>query len=164
MPDRERSYAWEDPTALAQAGSHMAGLEYLRAMQTGELPHPPICATIGFRFVEFVEGRAVMELEPGEHHYNPIGTVHGSVIVALLDSVTGSAVHTTLPAGVGYTTTSINTTFLRAVRGDTGTLRAEGRLIRAGRRMALAEAELTDAEGTLYAHATASCMILTPAS
>lgn len=160
MSARERAYSWDDPTALARAGGQMSGLDYLRAMQTGALPHPPICATVGFRFVEFDEGRAVMELQTGEHQYNPIGTVHGGVIVAMLDSVAGSAVHTTLPAGVGYTTVSINTSFLRAVRGDTGVLRAEGRLLRAGRRVALAEAELTDPEGTLYAHATANCMIL----
>lgn len=86
--------------------------------------------------------------------------MHGGVIVAMLDSVAGSAIHTTLPAGVGYTTVSINTSFLRAVRGDTGVLRAEGRLLRAGRRVALAEAELTAPDGTLYAHATANCMIL----
>ncbi|MDX1658394.1 MAG: PaaI family thioesterase [Nitriliruptorales bacterium] len=160
MTERQRTYSWEDPTELAAAGIEMAGLDYLRAMQTGELPHPPICATIGFRFVEFEEGRAVMELETGEHQYNPIGTIHGSVIMALLDSVAGSAVHTTLPAGVGYTTVSINTSFLRAARADTGTLRAEGRLVKAGRRIALAEAELTDEDGKLYGHATASCMIL----
>jgi hypothetical protein len=77
MGDRNRSYSWDDPKALARSGSQMSGLDYLRAMQTGELPHPPICATLGFRFVEVTEGRAVMELEPGEHQYNPIGTVHG---------------------------------------------------------------------------------------
>ena len=159
MPARERSYSWDDPEALAGAGARMAGLDYLRAMLAGELPLPPICATIGFRFVAFDEGRAVMELEPGEHQYNPIGTVHGSVIVALLDSVAGSAVHTTLPAGVGYTTVNINTTFLRAVRADTGLLRAEGRVLKAGRRVALAEATLTDADGGLYAHATSNCLI-----
>lgn len=160
MGARNRSYSWEDPTELAGAGMQMSGLEYLRAMQEGDLPHPPICATIGFRFVEFEEGRAVMELEPGEHQYNPIGTVHGGVIVALLDSVAGSAVHTTLPAGVGYTTVNIATSFLRAVRADTGALRAEGRLLRAGRSVALAEADLVDGDGSLYGHATANCMIL----
>lgn len=160
MVERERSYSWEDPAALAGAGIQMAGLDYLQAMLDGDLPHPPICATIGFRFVEFEEGRAVMELEPAEHQYNPIGTVHGGVIVALLDSVAGSAVHTTLPAGVGYTTVSLNASFLRPVRADTGALRAEGVLIRAGRSVALAEAKLVDAGGALYGHATANCMIL----
>lgn len=160
MSARERTYAWDDPTALAQAGSQMSGLEYLRAMQTGALPHPPICATVGFRFVEVGEGSAAMELEAGEHQYNPIGTVHGGVIVTVLDSVAGSALHSTLAAGVGYTTVSLNTSFLRAVRRDTGVLRAEGWLLRAGRRVALAEATLADSDGTLYAHATANCMIL----
>jgi uncharacterized protein (TIGR00369 family) len=83
--------------------------------------------------------------------------------VTLLDSVAGNAVHTTLPAGVGYTTVNINTSFLRPVRGDQGMLRAEGRLIKAGRRVALAEADLRDGNGTLYAHATSSCMVLQPA-
>lgn len=160
MSARERTYAWDDPTALAQAGSQMSGLDYLQAMQSGALPHPPICATVGFRFVEIDEGSAVMELETGEHQYNPIGTVHGGVIVTVLDSVAGCAVHTTLAAGVGYTTVSLNTSFLRTVRSDTGVLRAEGRLLRAGRRVALAEAKLMDLDGTMYAHATANCMIL----
>lgn len=158
--ERERSYSWEDPTELAAAGMEMAGLDYLRAMCDGDLPHPPICATIGFRFVEVEEGRSVMELEPGEHQYNPIGMVHGSIIVALLDSVAGNAVHSTLPAGVGYTTVSITTSFLRPVTVSSGPLRAEGTVIRAGRRTALAEARLYDTEGALYGHATANCMIL----
>jgi uncharacterized protein (TIGR00369 family) len=160
VTDRERSYSWDDPTALARAGTQMSGLEYLRAMQAGDLPHPPICATVGFRFVELAEGRAVVEVEPGEHQYNTIGTVHGGVIVTLLDSVAGSAVHTTLPRGVGYTTVGLNASFLRAVHVEAGTLRAEGRLIRAGRRVALAEADLTDADGNLYAHATSNCLIV----
>lgn len=157
---RERVITWEDPAELLGEGLRRSGLDYLEAMRQGELPHPPICATIGFRFVAFSEGRAVMELEPGEHQYNPIGSVHGGVIVALLDSVAGSAVHTTLPAGVGYTTVSLTTSFLRPVQADSGTLTAEGRLIRAGRRIALAEADLRDADDRVYAHATASCMIL----
>jgi hypothetical protein len=72
MTERARSYSWEDPTDLARSGTQMSGLEYLRALQVGDLPHPPICATVGFRFVGFDEGRAAMELEPGEHQYNTI--------------------------------------------------------------------------------------------
>ncbi len=160
MGARERSYTWEDPAALAAAGRELAGRDYLDAMLAGDLPTPPICATIGFRFVEVAEGVVTMELLPGEHQYNPIGTVHGGVIVTILDSVAGSAVHSTLPAGVGYTTVDINTSFLRAVRADSGPLRAVGRVIKAGRRVALAEATLTDDGGSLYAHATANCLII----
>lgn len=160
MTARERTVSWEDPTALAAAGRALTGREYLEAMLAGDLPVPPICATIGFRFTSVDDGVAVMELSPGEHQYNTIGSVHGGVLVTLLDSVAGSAVHSTLPAGVGYTTVGITTSFLRTVRADTGLLRAEGRVIKAGRRVALAEATLTDAAGSLYAHATANCLII----
>jgi uncharacterized protein (TIGR00369 family) len=160
MEQRQRSYSWEDPTGLAAAGAERSGIDYIRAIIAGELPHPPICATIGFRIAEIEEGRSVIELEPGEHQYNPIGTIHGSVIVAALDSAAGNAVHSTLPVGVGYTTVDLSTTFLRPVQADTGTLRSEGRIVHSGRRIALAEARLTDAGGRLYAHGKTTCMIL----
>lgn len=160
MTGRDRSYSWEDPTALAAAGMQQSGIDYLRALTSGDLPLPPICATVGFRFVEVDEGRCVMELDPGEHQYNTIGTVHGGVIVTLLDSAAGNAVHSMLPAGTGYTTVSLNTSFLRPIQADSGPMRAVGQLIRAGRRMALSEARLIDADDRLYAHATATCMIM----
>lgn len=162
MTVRERSYSWEDPTALAAAGRDQSGLDYLRALIAGDLPLPPVCATIGFRFVEVEPGRCVMELDPGEHQYNTIGTVHGGVIVTLLDSAAGNAIHSTLPAGTGYTTVNLTTSFLRPIQADAGPLRAVGELIKAGRRMALCEARLIDADDRLYAHATANCMILEP--
>jgi uncharacterized protein (TIGR00369 family) len=160
MTVRERAYSWEDPSELASLGLRRSGLEYLRAIQTGELPHPPICATIGFRIAGVEEGRSVIELEAGEHQYNPIGTVHGSVIVAALDSAAGNAVHSTLPAGVGYTTVNLAVTFLRPVRADSGTLRCEGTIIQAGRRIVLSEARLCGQDERVYAHANATCMIL----
>lgn len=160
MTERQRTYSWDDPAALAEAASTMAGLDYLRAIVAGELPHPSICATIGFRLVAAEPGRSTLELSCGEHQYNTVGSVHGGVIVTMLDSAAGNALHSTLPAGVGYTTVSLTTNFLRAVHLDSGVLLAEGRLIRAGRRLALCEATLQDAEGRLYGHATANCMIL----
>lgn len=162
MTGRERSYSWEDPTALAAEGAGRSGIDYLRAIASGQLPHPPVCATIGFRIAEVDQGWSVIELEPGEHQYNTIGTVHGSVVVAALDSAAGNAVHSTLPAGVGYTTVDLTTTFLRAVRADSGTLRCEGSLLHAGRRIALAQARLLDGDGRLCAHANATCMVLAP--
>jgi uncharacterized protein (TIGR00369 family) len=45
---------------------------------------------------------------------------------------------------------------------DTGYLRAEARLIHAGRGTAVAEGRLVDEAGKLYAHATTTCMILRP--
>jgi uncharacterized protein (TIGR00369 family) len=109
--------------------------------------------------VEVEEGRVVFEVEPAEYHYNPIGAVHGGLACTLADSAMGCAVHSTLPAGVGYTTVEIKTNLLRPISVRTGTLRCEGTTIHVGGRIATAEARLTDAAGKLYAHATTTCMI-----
>ena len=94
---------WQDPVPTAAAGATMTGMEYMEAIVAGEMPPPPIAVTMRMRPIELGEGRAVFEGEPGEEHYNPIGVVHGGYAATLLDSALGCAVHTTLPAGVGYT-------------------------------------------------------------
>jgi uncharacterized protein (TIGR00369 family) len=101
----------------------------------------------------------VFSLEPAEHHYNPIGSVHGGVFATLLDSAAGCAVHSTLPAGVGYTSVDLNVKFLRGMTTDTGRVTCEGRVVHGGRRMVLAEATLTDGSGRLLATATSSCLV-----
>jgi uncharacterized protein (TIGR00369 family) len=151
---------WEDPAALAEAGRRMPGIEFLRAMRDGKLPHPPICALLDYRLVEVEPGHAVFEATPGEQHYNPIGVVHGGLAMTLLDSAMGCAVQTQRPAGGGYTTLEAKTNLVRAVTSDTGKLRAIGKVVHVGKRIATAEARLEDAAGKLYAHATTTCMVL----
>lgn len=161
---RERTYGWEDPHRGAKAARTMTGMEYLRRMVAGEFPPPPIAHTLGFTLAELDEGRAVFALEPAEFHYNPIGMVHGGVAATLLDSAMGCAVHTLLPAGVGYTTLELKVNLVRAMTVDTGPTRCEGTVLHLGRTTALAEAKLTDAKGRLLAHATSTCMLLRPDS
>lgn len=151
---------WEDPVALAQAGRSMAGIEFLRAMRDGRLPHPPICALLGYRLTEVESDHAVFEIAPAEQHYNPIGVVHGGIAMTLLDSAMGCAVQTRMPAGGGYTTLEAKTNLVRAVTADTGALRAVGKVVHVGKRVATAEARLEDREGKLYAHATSTCIVL----
>jgi uncharacterized protein (TIGR00369 family) len=157
---RTRTMTWEDPRIGAQAGAGMPGLDYLRAMISGELPTPPFAQTVGFQLVEAEEGRAVFDIDPKEFHYNPSGVVHGGVACTLLDSAMGCAVHTTLPAGVGYTTVELKVNLVRGITMRTGLLRAEGRIIHRGNRVATAEGFLRGTDGKLYAHATTTCMIL----
>jgi uncharacterized protein (TIGR00369 family) len=161
-PERSRTVRWTDPGPTAQAGLAMSGLDYLCAIRDGRLPQPPISALIGFTFETVEPGRVVMALEPGEHHYNPLGIVHGGVAATVLDSVVGCAVHSTLPAGTGFTTLEIKINYLRAMTADTGTVRAEGRLIHGGRRTAVAEGRIVDEAGRLYATASTTCLILPP--
>ena len=55
----------------------MGGLEVLPAILKGERPPPPMADLMGFEPLEVEEGRALFVCTPAEHHYNPIGTVHG---------------------------------------------------------------------------------------
>jgi uncharacterized protein (TIGR00369 family) len=137
----------------------MSGLEFLRQIADGRLPAPPIAALLGFRIAEVSEGYVRFEMTPEFRHYNPIGVVHGGVAATLLDSCMGCAVQTHLPAGTGYTTLEIKVNYVRALTDQTGPVRAEARTLHVGRRAGTAEGKLVDAKGTLYAHATTTCMI-----
>jgi uncharacterized protein (TIGR00369 family) len=158
-PTRSRTFSWSDPTANAAHVGRRGGLELLQAMIAGELAAPPVMHLMDMARMEAAEGWVAVELTPQEFHYNPLGTVHGGVISTLLDTAAACAVHTTLPAGVGYTSLDLNAKFLRAVTVGSGTLRCEGTVLQRGRRTALAEARLTDAAGRLVAHATSSCLL-----
>ena len=157
---RSLAVSWEDPQALAAAARALPGIEFLRAIRDGRLPPPPIAQLLGFRLVEVEPGRAVFEVTPGEQHYNPIGVVHGGLAMTLLDSAMGCCVQTEMPAGVAYTTLEAKTNLVRAITHSTGRLRAIGKLVHLGKRMATAEGRLEDASGKLYAHATTTCMVI----
>ena len=159
---RERTTTWGDPTISAGRVGRETGLALLQSMRDGDLPAPPILSTVGFELDEVEEGRVVFALEPGEHHYNPIGSVHGGVYATLLDSATGCAVHSRLPAGVGYTSLDLTVKFLRAMTVDTGRVRCTGTVTHLGRRVALAEATLHDSADRLLATATSSILIVQP--
>jgi uncharacterized protein (TIGR00369 family) len=114
---------------------------------------------IGIDGIEAEDGRIVVTMTAHEFHYNPLGTVHGGVLATLLDTATGCAVHSTLPAGMGYTSLDLTTKYLRPVTVESGQLRCVGTVLSRGRRTALAQAELTDERGRLVAHATSSCLL-----
>jgi uncharacterized protein (TIGR00369 family) len=131
----------------------------MRRLIAGEIPPPPIAATLGFRLESVDDGRAVFVGEPALWQYNPIGSVHGGVLATLLDSATGCAVHTRLPAGMAYTSMDLSVKYLRRVSAETGPLTCIGEVVTMGRRTALAEARLTDEAGRLLAHGTSSCLL-----
>ena len=159
---RTRTVTWEDPRSLAEAGKGLSGLEYLQKIAAGELPRPPIGALMDFGIAELGEGRAVFTAQPAEYHYNPIGVVHGGLAATLLDSAMGCAVHSTLPAGAGYTTLEIKVNYVRAMTAETGLVRCEAQVVYVGGRTATAEGRVVDEEGKLYAHGTTTCIIFRP--
>ena len=157
---RIRTITWQDPLPTAALGAEMAGIDYMRAIVAGEVPPPPIAVLMRMQPIEIEEGRAVFAGEPGEEHYNPIGVVHGGYASTLLDSAMGCAVHTTLPAGSGYTTQTIEVKLVRPITRDSGTLRCEAEVLHRGRRQATVSARLLAEDGRLLAHGTSTCMIL----
>lgn len=137
----------------------MTGLETLQMMMEKDL-RAGIGQTMDFTLVEVERGRVVFEGSPSERVYNPIGTVHGGYAATLLDSACGCAVHSNLEVDQAYTTAELKVAYHRAMTKDTGPVRAEGKIITMGRRLAFAEARLTDSEGRLYASATSTLLVM----
>ena len=158
--------ATDDCRSLQQGKRHMSmtsqsgltGLQQLRELAASGRKIA-IGETLGFRLAEVEEGRAVFESSPGRHLYSPIGTVHGGYAATLLDSACACAVHSQLGPTQGCTTLELKVAYHKAITADTGLVRADGQIVKFGRRAAFAEARLTDAEGHLYATATSTLLV-----
>lgn len=157
---RERTYTWEDPKAFVDAAAQLSGLDFLTRIGNGELPRVPAGVTTEILPVAVGDGWAVFEMEPAEWHLNPMGTVHGGMLATLADTALGCAVHTRLPAGVGYTSLDLTTKFTRAATLDSGTLTCRGEVVSIGRRTATAEARIVDGDGRVVAHAVTTCLLI----
>ncbi|WP_067339677.1 PaaI family thioesterase [Stappia indica] len=156
MDMETRTFGLADPAEAAK----LTGIGQLEAMIAGRFPAPPICRTMNFILTEAAaEGFARFEGEPSFDHYNPLGTVHGGWIAAILDSALGCAVHATLGMGEGYTTIEFKVNNVRPAFETSGLLTCEGRVLHRGRRMATSEARLIDKAGKLIAHGVETCMI-----
>jgi uncharacterized protein (TIGR00369 family) len=142
--------------ALERTGT---GLDFLQRIVRGEEGNVPIGDTLGFRLAEAERGRVVLTGQPDRRSYNLIGTVHGGWAAAILDTALGMSALSTLEADQTFTTVDIRINYLRPITVETGTLKAEGRVLQAGRRLAYCEADLVDANGKLLCHGTGSCLI-----
>ena len=157
---RSLNVSWSDPRIVADAARTMSGIEFLQSIRDGKLPAAPNAQLLGMRLAEVERGHAVFEVTPAEHHYNPIGVVHGGLAMTLLDSAMACSVQTQIPAGSGYTTLEVKVNLVRPITMQTGKLRAIGKVLHGGNRIATAEGRLEDASGKLYAHGTTTCIIL----
>jgi uncharacterized protein (TIGR00369 family) len=160
LEQRTRTVSYVDPRASLAAGISLSGLDWLRAIVDGTIAQPPISATLGFEITEATEGRVVFVGHPGEHVYNPMGSVHGGYAAVMLDSALGSAVMTRLDAKTAYTTAQLGVHLVRPILADTGVIRAIGTVVHVGRRVATASAEIVDSEGRLLAHGTTTCVLM----
>lgn len=139
----------------------MTGLEFLQAMIEGHIPPASISKTIPMQPTEISEGSVTFKAQADQNHLNPLGGVHGGFAATVLDSVTGCAVHTMLPAGVGYGTIDLNVKMCRPVPQNQALI-ATGKVINLSKNLGISEGKIIDEEGKLYAYATATCMIIRP--
>ncbi|RZL89864.1 MAG: PaaI family thioesterase [Variovorax sp.] len=135
------------------------GLEMMEAMLRAEIPYAAIAKTLDFQLISVGPGRAVFQGTPLAQHLNPLGTIHGGWFATLLDSALGCAVHTMMPTGRAYTTAELGVNLVKALTPKVQRVRAEGKVVHCGRQLATAEARLVGADGTLYAHATTTCLV-----
>ena len=137
----------------------LSGLDYMRMLASGELEPSGMAALMGFRLIEVSEGHAIFAIQPDERHYNGLGIAHGGLAATLLDSATGCAINTMMPAGRIFTTLEMKINFVRPLKREAGEVLCEAHVIHLGGRTATAEGRLVDRQGKLYAHGTATCML-----
>lgn len=137
----------------------MSGMEILQAMIDGEFPTPPLETQMQFEYLEVEAGRVVIACTPDESFCNGWGAVHGGTLCALLDTVSGSALHSTLPPGKSYTSLEIKVSYLKAARATSGKLTATGKVVRSGSRVGFTEGVIVDGTGTPVATSTSSLLI-----
>jgi uncharacterized protein (TIGR00369 family) len=143
---------------LAKLGTHLSGIEQLRAMMDND-HRTGMEQTLQFRLVEVGDGRVAFEGTPDVHVYNPNGTVHGGYAATMLDDACGYAVLTKLEPGQTAVTLDLKVSYHKPVTRKTGPVRAEGRVVSIGRRVAFSEARLVDSAGTLYASGSSSILV-----
>ncbi len=156
---RQTVVTWNDPHELAAASKQLTGLEFLQAIARGDLAQPPIGDVLGFRLTEVDEGEATFTANMHERHFNLIGSVHGGLPATLIDSASGCAVYSTLARHDAWTTVNLDIDYMRPLPG-TGRVTCVGRVVRVGRRIGIADAEIVDARGRVCARGSSRCLIV----
>lgn len=142
----------------------LSGLELMQSFLKRRGPRPPISHLMGMMPAVMEHGDVTFTMPALRWFTNPTGYIQGGVLATLADAPLGCAVHTALPPATPYTTSEMSMTFIRPVTEESGTLTARGRLIHAGRSMALSEVSITDGRDRLVAHGTSRCFVFEPFS
>lgn len=157
MPDDTKTrYGVADPKDIAE----LSGREFLQGWIDGKFPAPPIGETMSMRLVEVADGFVAFEGEPGAHLLNPMGGIHGGWALTLIDSAGACAANSVLPPQTSCTTIETKGNFARPITTETGTVRAEGRVVSQTRQIISTEIRVTNQEGKILAHGTSTVMVL----
>ena len=141
-----------------QEATPLSGLDYLR-QRIKDWHGSAMAETMNMRLIAVEDGSATFEGFPSPRYYNPQMRLHGGYAATLIDSATGCAVQTKLPAGVGYGTIELKVNYVRKIDAETGRLLCTGTVIHAGRTMFTADAKVVDENGKLYAHGSGTFLV-----
>lgn len=136
------------------------GLSLIRAMASGDVLPPSSMSRLGIEFVSVAEGTTTLRRAPDDTSYNPVGPAHGTTVAALFDVALGSAIQSALPERRTYATLDTRISYLRPVTATSGALTVKAKIIDAGERRMIAEAQLADANGQICATATMTSLIV----
>ena len=120
---------------------------------------PPFYEHLGFRLDALADGRSEIRLPFQKHFGNSRGEVHGGAVASLADAAMSQAVRSTVEPGAKIATISLTLNYLAPAHGE---LTCRGRVVKGGRSVAFAEAEVSDARGTAVCRATATYRLLPP--
>jgi uncharacterized protein (TIGR00369 family) len=132
-------------------------IEQLPDVAPEEFP-APIGKLLGLMITSSGAGRATVEFEASGRYANPMGILHGGVLCDLADTAMGVAYRSTLAEGETFTTIELKINFLRPVWN--AKLRAQARVVRAGKVVGLIECDILDERRRLVARASSTCMTL----
>jgi uncharacterized protein (TIGR00369 family) len=139
----------------------LSGLEVLLAQLAGELPMPPIHHLTGLTLREAAVGAVTFSMPATQWLCAPPrGRVQGGAVALLAETALDGAIQAVLPAGTALAPIDLKVNYLRPLAADGREAVAHGRVQHAGRRIAVAGAEVLDADGRPVAVATGSAMIL----
>ncbi|MCA3562613.1 MAG: PaaI family thioesterase [Aestuariivirga sp.] len=135
-----------------------SGLDFLRALLR-DWHGSAMAEAMNFRLIAVDDGTATFEAFPSPKYYNPQMRLHGGYAATLIDSATGCAVQTKLPAGIGYGTIELKVNYVGKIDASVPRLICTGTVIHAGRTLLTADARLTDDNGKLYAHGSGTFLV-----
>jgi uncharacterized protein (TIGR00369 family) len=119
----------------------------------------PFVRHMGMRITDLAWGRATFEMVPAEYRMQPFGVVHGGNIATLIDTATFWACYLSMGSDDdGLATVDLKLNYLAPARVEP--LRCVGTLIKAGKTLSYAEAEVRAGDDRLIAHGTSTLMRL----
>ena len=133
-------------------------LEQLQAVVRGNGKIAPIAKTLGFKLTHVEPGSASVAIDADERFWNPMGTLHGGILVDIADAAMGLAYAAGLNDDESFTTIELKINYLRPFKE--GHLKAVAKTVHRGRTVGILDCEVFDDRGKIIARSSSTCLTL----